>query len=97
VTHSGDVFLADAGQEQRLQVVVLTNSEFNRRAGRVVVAPRLDGPPDAIASPWRVLDGNSVYAIDFMLSLDTTRLLELDGHVSEAALRRIRLVMRRIM
>lgn len=94
--HSGDVFLADAGQEQRIPVVVLTNSEFNRRAGRVVVAPRLDGPPDAISSPWRVLDGDSVYAIDFMLSLDTTRLLELDGHVSEAALRRIRLVMRRI-
>lgn len=94
--HSGDVFLADAGQERRIRVVVLTNSEFNRRAGRVIVAPRLDGPPDAIPSPWRVLDGDSVYAIDFMLSLDTTRLLELDGHVSEAALRRIRLVMRRI-
>lgn len=96
MTHSGDVFLADAGRGRRIQVVVLTNNEFNRRAGRVVVAPRLEGPPDAIASPWRVLDDDRVYALDFMLSLDTTRLLELEGHVPEAALRRIRLVMRRI-
>ncbi|MEZ5412248.1 MAG: hypothetical protein R2761_29720 [Acidimicrobiales bacterium] len=54
------------------------------------------GLPDAIASPWRVLDGDSVYAVDFMLSLDTTRLLELSGHVSETSLRRIRLAMRLI-
>ncbi|MGD9752722.1 MAG: type II toxin-antitoxin system PemK/MazF family toxin [Acidimicrobiia bacterium] len=93
---SGDVYLADVGNERRVHVVVLSNGEYNRRAGRVVVAPRLDGPPDAVPSPWRVTDGQQVYAVDFLLSLAASRLLEPVGRVSDPALRRIRQVLRRI-
>lgn len=93
---AGDLYVADAGQGQRIRVVVLTNGQFNRRAGRVLVAPQLDGPPETVPSPWRVIDGERVFALDFMLSLATTRLLEPDGHVSETGLRQIRQVLRRI-
>jgi mRNA-degrading endonuclease toxin of MazEF toxin-antitoxin module len=93
---AGDVYLADVGHERRLQVVVLSSGEFNRRAGRAFVAPQLDGPPQEVPPPWRISDGDCVYAVDFTLSLATTRLLERRDAVSGRTLRSIRQVLRRI-
>ncbi len=92
----GSVYVADVGQERRIRVVVLSNGRYNRHAARVVVVPQFDGPPDGVPSPWRVSDGDRVYAVDFVLSLATERLLEVDGHVSASTLRRLRDVLLRI-
>lgn len=93
---AGDIYVADVGHEQRLRVVVLTSGDFNRRAGRAFVAPQLDGPAEDVPPPWRISDGDCVYAVDFTLSLATTRLLERSGTVPERTLRSIRQVVRRI-
>ncbi len=76
----GEVWLADLGDERRRRVLVLSNRRFHSASGRVLVAPAIDGPRDAVPFPWRVEVDGVVYAVDFLRGLPDSRLLERLGH-----------------
>lgn len=89
----GDLYLADLGEERRRQVMVASSNQFTARSNRVVVVPELGGPPDEIPDPWRIVVDTRTFAVDFLTSLTSDRLLErLDRAPTEAVLRMRRAV-----
>ena len=73
---AGDVHLADLNEERRRRVLVLSNRRFHQIAGRAVVAPEVEGGPDAVPFPWRVEVDDVVYGVDLLRSVPLDRLLD---------------------
>jgi mRNA-degrading endonuclease toxin of MazEF toxin-antitoxin module len=69
VIEAGDIHLADDNQEQRLPVLVVSNSRFTRLSGRAIVAPAVPGKPDEVPFPWRIEAEGHVFAIDLLRSI----------------------------
>ncbi len=83
---AGDIFLADARDEQRRRVLVLSDTRFHRATGRAMVAPAI-ATIDADESPWRPGTAER-FGVDFLTTLPLDRLLEPAGRVDAATLRR---------
>jgi mRNA-degrading endonuclease toxin of MazEF toxin-antitoxin module len=83
---AGDVFLADARDEVRRRVLVLSDARFHQATGRAIVAPSIE-VITGDESPWRVGDDER-FAADFLTTLPLDRLLEAVGRVDAATLRR---------
>lgn len=83
---AGDVYLADARDQQRRRVLVLSDTRFHRGTGRAIVAPSI-ATIDADESPWRPGAGER-FAVDFLTTLPLARLLDPVGRVDAATLRR---------
>ena len=73
---AGDIRLADLNEERRRRVVVLSNRRFHQIAGRAVVAPEVEGRPDAVPFPWRIEVEGAVYGVDLLRSIPVDRLLD---------------------
>jgi mRNA-degrading endonuclease toxin of MazEF toxin-antitoxin module len=76
VINAGDIHLADLNEERRRRVLVISNERFHRISGRVLVAPEIEGPPDAVPFPWRIQVDDAVYAVDMVRGLPVGRLLD---------------------
>jgi mRNA-degrading endonuclease toxin of MazEF toxin-antitoxin module len=83
---AGDIYLAEARDEQRRRVLVLSDTRSNQLTARVVVAPAI-ATVDADRSPWRP-GVDERFAVDFLTTLPLERLLELVGRVDADTLRR---------
>jgi mRNA-degrading endonuclease toxin of MazEF toxin-antitoxin module len=83
---AGDIVLADARDEHRRRVLVLSDTRFHRATGRAIVAPSI-ATIAADASPWRP-GTDERFAVDFLTTLPLDRLLESVGRVDAATLRR---------
>jgi mRNA-degrading endonuclease toxin of MazEF toxin-antitoxin module len=83
---AGDIVLADARDEQRRRVLVLSDTRFHRVTGRAMVAPSI-ATVAADRSPWRP-GTDERFAVDFLTTLPLDRLLEAVGRVDAATLRR---------
>ena len=83
---AGDIYLADAHEERRRHVLVLSDTRFHRATQRAIVAPRIDTIA-ADESPWRP-GVEERFAVDFLVTLPLERLLEAVGRVDAATLRR---------
>ncbi len=83
---AGDILLADARDEQRRRVLVLSDTMFHQATGRAIVAPAIVTVP-ADESPWRP-GTEERFAVDFLTTLPLARLLETVGRVDAATLRR---------
>jgi mRNA-degrading endonuclease toxin of MazEF toxin-antitoxin module len=83
---AGDIALADAHDERRRRVLVLSDTRFHRATGRAIVAPAI---PTIAAdeSPWRP-GADERFAVDFVTTLPLDRLLEQVGRVDAETLRR---------
>lgn len=86
MTDAGDIHLADLNEERRRRVLVLSSDRFNRIAGRAIVAPEISGGPDDVPYPWRVAEGDAVFAVDHVRSIPTARLLDRVGRASHPAM-----------
>ena len=94
---TGDIYVADVGQEQRRHVLVISNSRFHRLSGRVIVAPALPGEPDEVPFPWRIEAEGMVFAVDLLRSIPAERLLEHVGRVTPSVASEVQRVTRHIM
>ena len=83
---AGDIYLADARDEVRRRVLVLSDSRFHHATGRAIVAPSI-AVVAGDESPWRVGDTER-FAADFLTTVPLERLLEAVGRVDAATLRR---------
>ena len=83
---AGDVYLADARDEVRRRVLVLSDARFHQATGRAIVAPSI-AVVAGDESPWRVGDTER-FATDFLTTIPLDRLLEAVGRVDVATLRR---------
>ena len=90
MSEAGDIYLVDLNEERRRRVLVVSNSRFNRAAERVLVAPELGGGPDDVPFPWRVSIDDTVFAIDFVRSIPTARLLERTDRAPHALMQAVR-------
>ena len=82
---AGDIFLADARDEQRRRVLVLSDARFHRATRRAIVAPSI-ATITADESPWRP-GVEERFGVDFLTTLPLDRLLEAVGRVDAATLR----------
>ena len=72
----GEIWLADAGQETRRHVLVVSDPRFHRLAERAVVAPVMDGSSED-RRPWHVgLDRGQVAAGHQLATVPNDRLHE---------------------
>ena len=94
---AGEIHLADVNQEQRLPVLVVSNSRFTRLSGRAIVAPAVPGAPDEVPFPWRIDAEGHVFAIDLLRSIPTDRLLERVGRVTPSVAAAVQRVTRHIL
>ena len=85
----GDIHLADLNDKRRRHVLVVSNTQFNRFADRVLVAPEIEGGPDEVPFPWRVSIDEVVYAIDFLRSIAVGRLLDRTGRAPHATMQAV--------
>lgn len=83
---AGDVYVADARDEERRRVLILSDTRFHRATGRAIVAPHI-ATIEADESPWRP-GVDDRFAVDFLTTLPLERLLEPVGRVDAATLRR---------
>ena len=83
---AGDIFVAEARDEQRRRVLVVSDSRFHRATGRAMVAPSI-ATIAADESPWRP-GSEERFGVDFLTTLPLDRLLEPVGRVDAATLRR---------
>jgi mRNA-degrading endonuclease toxin of MazEF toxin-antitoxin module len=90
VIRCGDIHLADLNDEVRRPVLIVSNDRFNAVSGRVLVAPAVPVEIDEVLFPWRVRVDDSVYAVDLVRSLPTTRLLERIDRAPVAAMSSVR-------
>jgi mRNA-degrading endonuclease toxin of MazEF toxin-antitoxin module len=97
VIEAGDIHLADVNQEQRIRVLVVSNSRFTRLSGRVMIAPAVPGEPDDVPFPWRVGAEGHVFAIDLLRSIPADRLLERVGRITPSAAASVQRVIRHIL
>ncbi|HRE02228.1 MAG TPA: type II toxin-antitoxin system PemK/MazF family toxin [Ilumatobacteraceae bacterium] len=85
---AGDVYLADARDETRRQVLVVSDSRLHRATGRAIVAPVIEHV-EGDDSPWRVgIDER--FAVDYLTTLPLDRLLERVGRVDALTVRQAR-------
>ena len=82
---AGDIFLANARDEQRRRVLVVSDARFHRSTRRAIVAPSIT-TITADESPWRP-GVEERFAVDFLTTLPLDRLLEAVGLVDAATLR----------
>lgn len=94
---AGDIHLADVNQEQRIAVLVVSNSRFARLSERVIVAPAVPGEPDEVPFPWRVGAEGHVFAIDLLRSIPADRLQERVGRITPAVAASVQRVVRHIL
>ena len=87
---AGDIMLADLGEEERRQVLVLSSAKFHRLADRAIVAPVAAARP----FPWRITFGDDVFAVDLMTTISTDLLLEHAGRVPQEVTQRAQRAMR---
>lgn len=85
IPSAGDICLADANDERRRRVLVLSDTRFHRAANRAIVAPSIVTVAGD-ESPWRPGDEER-FAVDFLTTLPLDRLLERLGRVDAATLR----------
>jgi mRNA-degrading endonuclease toxin of MazEF toxin-antitoxin module len=83
---AGDIFLADAREEQRRRVLVVSDTRFHRATGRAIVAPSI-ATIAADESPWRP-GVEERFAVDYLTTVPLDRLLEALGRVDADTLRR---------
>jgi len=76
---AGDIFLADAREEQRRRVLVVSDTRFHRATGRAIVAPSI-ATIAADESPWRPGVAER-FAVDYLTTVPLDRLLETLGRV----------------
>jgi hypothetical protein len=88
----GDIYIAGVGAATRERVVVVSELHFNRVSGRAIVARALE-PVGGRTPPWRA----SGFALDYLATISTERLLELDGSLSAAQQHALRKSMRQII
>lgn len=94
---SGELWLADRGDETRRLVFVFSDSRFHRLAERAVVAPVLDRAP-AQLRPWHIdIGGGRIIAVNLAGTVPTERLLERVDVVAGDALGRVRRAARAII
>lgn len=89
---AGDIYLADVNDEVRRQVLVISNSRFHELAGRAFVLPAATARP----YPWRIEDGDAIYAADLLQTISTNRLLEHRGRAPQSVVRQARQAIRHI-
>ena len=94
---AGDIHLADVNQEQRLAVLVVSNSRFTRLSGRAIVAPAVPGEPDEVPFPWRIEAEGHVFAIDLLRSIPAERLRKRVGRVTPSVAAAVERVTRHIL
>ena len=94
---TGDIHLADLGQERRLHVLVVSNARFHRLSGRAIVAPAFPGEPDEVPFPWRIETEGHVFAIDLVRSIPVERLLDRTGRITPSAAASVQRVLRHIV
>ncbi len=83
---AGDIFLADAREEQGRRVLVVSDTRFHRATGRAIVAPSI-ATIAADESPWRP-GVEERFAVDYLTTVPLDRLLEALGRVDADTLRR---------
>jgi hypothetical protein len=91
----GDICIADVRAERRLAVLVVSVQRFNELSGRVWIAPSIDGPPED-GIPWRIATGEYVFALDRLISVPTSQLLERAAIAPEIAVAAARRALRLI-
>lgn len=87
---SGDIHLADLNDEIRRRVLIVSNDRFHAMSGRVLVAPEVPVEAGEVLFPWRVRIDETVYAVDLLRSLPTTRVLERTDRAPVAAMASVR-------
>lgn len=92
----GDIWLAELGDEIRRAVFIVSDARFHQGSARAFVAPLLEMREDAVLRPWRLRHGRQVIALDFLRSVELTRLLERIDAVPVATIRRAQRLVRAI-
>ena len=87
---TGDVYLADLGEESRRHVLVLSSSQFHRRSTRVIVAPEFRGARVEEVPPWRIPVGELVFAVDHIRTVEADLLVDDRGAAPFQAVARAR-------
>lgn len=91
MTDSGDIYIADLGDEQHRRALVLSSQRSHARSGRVLVAPEWTGRSLDVVPPWHVEVAGDVYAVDLLTTVREDNLLRQVGrapHRTVAAARR---------
>jgi len=91
----GEVWLADAGDEQRHRVYVISELQFQRLGSRAIIAPVIDPPAELY--PWHIAWEQSVIATNLIGSTPIARLLERIGATDLSTLRSVRRAARAIV
>lgn len=87
---SGDLYLADLHGEQRQVVMVISTTRFHEYTGRALVAPSVALTPLDDEMPWRIVLDQQIFAVDFLRSVPTDRLVERVGRTPASAVRAAR-------
>jgi hypothetical protein len=90
VIDSGDIYIADLGDEQPRRGLVLSSAQFHSRSGRVLLAPERTGPPFGVEPPWHVAVDGDVFAIDLLLTVREENLLRQVGRAPYGAVAQAR-------
>lgn len=85
MTDSGDICIADLGDEQHRRALVLSSQRFHARSGRVLVAPEWTGRPFDVVPPWHVEVDGDVYAVDLLTTVREDNLLRRVGRAPYTA------------
>lgn len=86
---TGDIYLADFGQEIRRRLVV-SNGRFTAASGRAMVPPQYLGLVEQVTVPWRVSIEGTVFAVDLLRSVATEHLLDRTDRAPAAAMAAVR-------
>ena len=82
---SGDIYVADLGEEQPRRGLVLSHARFHSRSGRVLLAPERTGPRFGVEPPWHIAVDGDGFAVDLLLTVREENLLRPVGRAPYTA------------